>query len=44
MAAAESTLLDGAGQRPQFSLRTLCRALGYTARQPYPEPQPLPFP
>ena len=32
LAAAESALLDGAGQRPQFSLRTLCRALGYTAR------------
>jgi midasin len=31
MAEAESTLLDGANQRPQFSLRTLCRALAYVA-------------
>ena len=31
MAEAEATLLDGANQRPQFSLRTLCRALTYVA-------------
>ena len=31
MALAESTLLDGANQRPQYSLRTLCRALHYAA-------------
>ena len=31
MAEAEKTLLDGANQRPQYSLRTLCRALLYTA-------------
>ena len=31
MAEADSTLLDGANQRPQYSLRTLCRALSYVA-------------
>ena len=31
MAEAEKTLLDGANQRPQYSLRTLCRALAYVA-------------
>ncbi len=30
-AEAEATLLDGADQRPQYSLRTLCRALAYVA-------------
>jgi midasin len=31
MAEADRTLLDGANQRPQYSLRTLCRALAYVA-------------
>ena len=30
-AEADSTLLDGANQRPQYSLRSLCRALSYAA-------------
>ena len=31
LAEADRTLLDGAGQRPQYSLRTLCRALTYVS-------------
>ena len=31
LSEAETKLLDGANQRPQYSLRTLCRALSYCA-------------